>query len=48
MKDYAGNRPSMSLRVDDSEEKYFKSLIQGACRKINHMVNESQADNLKE
>lgn len=43
-KDFPGNRPAMNLRAKSDSEKFFSSLIQGACRKSNHLINESKAE----
>jgi hypothetical protein len=34
----------MNLRAKSDSEKFFSSLIQGACRKSNHLINESKAE----
>ena len=40
---YAGNRPAMGVRQDDDTEPFFSTLIQGACRKMNHIKNETDS-----
>lgn len=40
-KNFAGNRPALMLREDDGYQKFFNTLIQGACKKVNHLINES-------
>ena len=47
-KNYAGNRPAMMLRQESSDEKFFNTLIQGACKKINHLINESTNNSITE
>lgn len=42
IKAYPGNRPAMGLRKETSDEKFYNSLIQGACKKISHLLNESE------
>jgi hypothetical protein len=34
----------MNLRTKSDSEKFFSTLIQGASRKSNHLINESKAE----
>jgi hypothetical protein len=40
--DFPGNRPPMNIRIKESNDQFFETLIQGACKDTNHLVSETK------
>ena len=40
--DFPGNRPPMNLRQKQPSDQFFETLVEGACKDVNHLVSETQ------